>query len=177
MSGRAALMQSLLPLVCNCIGQTGFNVGHSVDLMLGARPSAKIISFQLRRKAGSEARRACTQGAAFIDNKYPGKHSLIYGNSQQTLVQFGREHGCIGSFFDVVLVDGGHSFKCAHADILHFRPLARQDAILIVDDVRGKPAHPWEKGPSRAWRTVVNVGLVVEDGCENGLAWGHYVRS
>ena len=89
---------------------------------------------------------------------------------------FGGAHvsQCVGSCLDVLLVDGGHSYKCCYADILNFRPLARKSALLIVDDVRGKPKYNWEKGPTSAWRAAIDAGIVVQIGCKNGLAWGHY---
>ena len=174
MSGRADLLKSLLPRVCHCIGQTGFNAGHSVDLLLQARSSSKMMSFQLRGKVGSDARHASDAGVAFIESRYPFRHTIIYGNSQQTLVRFGHEHACIGPFFDFVLVDGGHSYKCAMADLLNFRPLTRSDGIVVVDDVRRTPKHSWERGPSRTWRDAVDKGIVLDSGCKNVLGWGRY---
>lgn len=174
MSGRADMLRSLLPRRCHSIGQTGFNAGHSADLLLEASSQSKMVSFQLRAKVGSDARHASDTGSEFINAKFPSRHTIIYGNSQKTLVRFGHEHACIGPFFDFVLVDGGHSYKCAMADLLNFRPLTRSDGVVVVDDVRRVPKHSWEKGPSKAWRDAVKKGVILELGCKNGLAWGRY---
>ena len=136
MSGRAPLLKSLIPRVCGCIGQTGFNAGHSADMFLSARPSCKLVSFQLKHGPGTATRWTTEKAEEFIKNKYHGRHTIVFGNSQRTLVRFGHQHACIGSCFDVVFIDGGHSFKCAMADIVNFQPLARPSSIVIIDDVR-----------------------------------------
>ena len=80
-----------------------------------------------------------------------------------------------GASFSAFLVDGGHSFKCAFADLWNARPLCTGRALVICDDVRDKPKHPWEVGPSKAWQRAWSHGILEGTSMQGGLAWGHFL--
>ena len=172
MSGRLGTMQDSLPMVCDCIGQTGFNVGHSALAFLHWRPEAHVVSFQLQHPAATKSASSVAAGKTFVDVTYPGRHELVLGRSATTL----PVHK--GPLFDCFFVDGGHSYKCALSDISFSRGLCTPGAIILCDDVRypGAPLHEWEKGPSRAWRKAIQLGIIEAQGEINGLAWGRYQK-
>ena len=84
-SGRIGLFKEILSLrsvseTCLVI-QTGFNAGHSADIILGFLPACKLISFQLLAAQQTMTRKMTLEGAKFVATKYPERHSLIYWDS------------------------------------------------------------------------------------------------
>ena len=173
MAKRDELLVSLLPRQAFVIAQTGFNVGHSALLFLSHLP-CKVVSFELNHAEGTSRRKACEAGAKYLEYAFPGRHTIVYGNSQKTLKQFAKDHAPCVPCFDVIFVDGGHSAKCAAADLENFRALARPGATLIIDDVRRSPQHDWEIGPTKAWVAATKAGIATQKGCSGGMAWGYY---
>ena len=54
-----------------------------------------------------------------------------------------------GLCFDLVFIDGGHSYECARADLLNMRELSSKDTAVIVDDL--VPQFSYGAGPAQAW--------------------------
>ena len=75
--------------------EIGFNAGHSAELFL-KYTSAHVTSFDL----GDHP--YVTHAKEYIDAYYPGRHSLILGDSTVTVPK------CIGKY-DIIFIDGGHS--------------------------------------------------------------------
>ena len=86
--------------------QTGFNAGHSADIILGFRPACKLISFQLLAAQQTMTRKMTLEGAKFVATKYTERHSLIYGDSQKTLQRFIEKYNDLGNIVDVAFIDG-----------------------------------------------------------------------
>ena len=59
--------------------EIGFNAGHSAELWLSVKPNIKVTSFDI----GTHS--YLTLGKDFIDRKFPGRHTLILGDSRETL--------------------------------------------------------------------------------------------
>lgn len=131
------------------IAEIGFNVGFSALAFLESSPRACVVSFELNE------RRAVLLAKAFIDERYPGRHELVIGDSLDTLPRYADEHP---HAFDLVFVDGGHSKEIADSDIRHACRLARPAALVVVDDVI--PWFPWGAGPYAAWNEAVGAGLL-----------------
>lgn len=77
---------------------------------------ASILIFQL-----SETTRDYLGGFSFIESK----------NSPEILVEAGRR---AGGLFDVVLVDGDHTYGYALADILLVTPYVASGGYILIDD-------------------------------------------
>lgn len=116
------------------------------------------------------------QGAAFIGDKFPGRHSTIWGDSQVTLPRFVQEHKMLGKFVDLAFVDGGHSLVCCLSDIMSVRAVMRPNGIVIVDDVKASGSRSWEQGPSAAWRKCIQDGVVKQLGRRGCMAWGRFAK-
>ena len=104
------------------ICEVGFNAGMSSVAMLHADLRALVTSFD-------EGRWSCVDPAKkYIDDRYPGRHTLIKGNSIDTLAVLDP-----GLRFGFTLIDGGHDFPTAWSDI---NWLAGRSRHVMVDDTQ-----------------------------------------
>jgi predicted O-methyltransferase YrrM len=131
------------------IAEIGFNVGFSALAFLESSPQASVVSFELNE------RRAVLFAKGFVDERYPGRHELVIGDSLETLPRYADAHP---RTFDLVFVDGGHSKEIADSDIRHACRLARPRGLVVVDDVI--PWFRWGAGPHAAWNEAVAAGLL-----------------
>ena len=131
------------------IAEVGFNVGFSALAFLESSAHASVVSFELNE------RRAVLLAKGFIDERYPGRHELVVGDSLDTVPRYADEHP---HAFDLVFVDGGHTKEIADSDIRHACRLARPRGLVVVDDVI--PWFRWGKGPYAAWNEAVAAGLL-----------------
>ena len=160
-------MDSILPSSATRVGQTGFNVGHSALLILCCT-QAEVVSFELDKGFGTQKKASITAGNNFVQMHFPGRHELILGRSQDTLKAY------TGDRFEVFFIDGGHSYCCASEDIRNARKASIPRAIVLMDDVRDPPRHVWERGPTKAWLEGVRSGLIIQEGMQDGIAWGRF---
>jgi predicted O-methyltransferase YrrM len=133
------------------IGEIGFNIGHSALTFLKNAKNSKVWSFDCNRHAYTML------GKEFIDNEYPERLHLICGDSTKTLPVFAENN--TGFKFDLIFIDGGHSYKVAKSDIINMKKLANEDTIVIIDDIR--PEVPWGKGPSKALNECIENGIII----------------
>lgn len=134
------------------IGEIGFNSGLSSYAFLEANPRAHVVSFDLGLYG------YVASAKAHIDATFPGRHTLILGNSLVTVPAF----QVINSLkFDLIFVDGGHHYQVAKADLLNMRALATRETILVTDDL--VPWKPWGVGPTRAWQEAIRDGVVIQE--------------
>jgi predicted O-methyltransferase YrrM len=139
------------PLI-RTIGEIGFNSGISSYNFLLANPKANVISFDLGEyDYVSEAKK-------IIDEAFPGRHTLIRGDSTETVSEFRNTRPKVK--FDLIFLDGGHSYDIAMADLLNMKPLAKSNTVLVFDDVI--PWKPWGVGPTAAWTEALNRNVVVQ---------------
>ncbi len=135
------------------IGETGFNMGFSSCAFLGVVSKTEVVSFD------TGYREYVQSAKESIDRKFPGRHTLIYGDSKETLPKFLKDHPDFR--FDYVFIDGGHDYKTAKADIVNFRKLSSVKTIVIMDDL--VPWLPWGVGPTKAWKEAVDEGLISQN--------------
>lgn len=56
---------------------------------------------------------------------------------------------------DLLFIDGGHDYDIAKADIENFKPLARKDSLVIMDDSNMGEVE-------QAWNETMDAGLIEE---------------
>jgi predicted O-methyltransferase YrrM len=131
------------------VAEIGFNVGFSSIAFLEGSPDICVVSFELDR------RRAVELAKEFVDERYPGRHELVIGNSVETVPGYAEQNA---RRFDLVFVDGGHEYDIATADIHNASRIAKPGALIVVDDLI--PWYPWGVGPYQAWQEAVASGLI-----------------
>jgi predicted O-methyltransferase YrrM len=131
-SGQMATQFSIYSRIFeNCsvksITEVGFNAGHSTLVMLMSNPRARIQSFDLGQYQSART------ALATLKTQFPRRElDVIWGDSRQTIPNFAKTY--TGPKFDVIIVDGGHSYEVARADMINMRELGNKDSVLIVDD-------------------------------------------
>lgn len=154
------------------IAEIGFNVGFSSYAFLSAHPQTQVISFDLTEHAWTKAAKE------LIDEQFPGRHTLIFGDSRNTVPDFKARNP--GLSFDLAFIDGGHDYEVAKVDISNMRPLCGEETVVVMDDL--VPSRPWGVGPTRAWNEAIQEGVIRQDelfksgiGMKRSWALGRYV--
>ena len=132
------------------IGEIGFNAGFSTQAFLRAVPEARVVSFDLVEHGYTKVAKK------IVDEKFPGRHTLVAGDSTKTVPEFAGRNPDIR--FDLAFIDGGHAYEVAHADIMNMMPMCTAETLVIIDDLT--PWLKWGKGPTRAWTEAIEGGLV-----------------
>jgi predicted O-methyltransferase YrrM len=135
------------------IGEIGFNAGMSSLAFLEASRTAEVVSFDLDHHPYVRAAKG------LVDRLHPGRHTLVTGDSRETVPRFAESWG--GGSFDLVFVDGGHALDVVRADLRNMRVLSRAGTIVVIDDLT--PWRRWGEGPARAWQEAVVAGTVVQE--------------
>jgi hypothetical protein len=132
------------------VAEIGFNGGHSSYIFLKSRADIVVTSFDLG------AHRYVKKAKQFIDQQFPGRHTLILGDSLKTVPEF--TNGNPEVRFDLLFVDGGHSYANAFADLHNLEPVSHANSIVMMDDLL--PWEPWGIGPFQVWSEAVAQGYV-----------------
>lgn len=177
-SGEIADQTRTLGTLCDSpsvqrILEIGFNAGHSADTFL-SHSLAHVVSFDLNDHG------YVLHAKKYMDQKYPTRHTLLLGDSAQTIPAYHKEHP--EERFDLIYIDGGHAYEEAYADLLNCRALAHPQTMVVMDDVVLSTNHQrgWSVGPSKVWAEAVLQG-VIRDSCGElygpgrGMCWGYYV--
>lgn len=156
----------------NTVMEIGFNAGHSAELFLSSNKNINLTSFDIG------THKYVNFGKKFIDTTYPGKHTLIIGNSLDTVPKYIKEEN---KKFDIIFIDGGHRYNVAKSDLFNCKELAHNKTIVILDDTmnNNKWINRWNIGPNRAWKEAKETNIIKEIGSidfskTHGLSWGYY---
>lgn len=152
--------------------EIGFNAGHSSEIFL-SNSLAHITSFDINTHSYVKC------GKEYIDKKFPTRHTLIIGDSVKTIPEYINTNP--NTKFDIIFIDGGHTYEVALADINNCKNLAHKDTIVIMDDTvfTLELSEEWTIGPSKAWaesimnNTIENINNELY--CKGrGMSWGLY---
>jgi predicted O-methyltransferase YrrM len=146
--------------------EIGFNAGHS-SLAILSNPTTHVTSIDI----GDHSYVA--DAKAFIDNLYPGRHTLIIGDSLNVLPNYDTDP------FDFIFIDGGHDYDIAKSDLENSLRLSHKDTIIAMDDVvnLNDAMYIWTIGPSCAWWEAYGKGKIKHSGIKEyasgrGMVWG-----
>jgi len=152
--------------------EIGFNAGHSAELFLSSNKNINLVSFDIGMHGYVKL------GKQFIDKTYPDRHTLIIGNSLDTVPEYFKKNN---KKFDLIFIDGGHEYNVAKGDILNCKNLAHDKTTVIMDDTMNKSylMMDWNIGPNNAWKEAKEWNIVKEIGTDDfslgrGHSWGYY---
>lgn len=154
--------------------EIGFNGGHSSELFLKTKEKLTVTSFDIGIHDYLKV------GKDYIDIKFPKRHDLVLGNSLKTIPDYSTQNP--DKKFDLIFIDGGHTYDIAYGDLINCKKLAHENTIVIMDDTIY--TKKWEKehtnGPTNAWVDGIKRNIVKEISREEyfkgrGVSWGKYV--
>ena len=167
--------------------EIGFNSGHSSTSLLSASaPGSQVVSFDLGEHYYVD------HAKTFVDSHFPGRHTLIKGNSVETVAKYaadnkGNNNNNNNVAFDLMFIDGGHYDDIPLRDCINCMGLAHENTIMIIDDIvitNRARIQRWNKSPNYAWYMMCESGYVepvgrkefVEDRPNDGrgFAWGRF---
>jgi predicted O-methyltransferase YrrM len=106
--------------------ETGFHVGVSAATMLSTRPDIIVTSFDIFWF--DYTRRA----KLFLDIAFPGRNTLIAGNSINTLPTFFNTFPTYSP--DFIFIDGGHERPIPYIDLWYILNHVRPGTWIMIDD-------------------------------------------
>jgi predicted O-methyltransferase YrrM len=130
--------------------EIGFGAGHSADIFLDNNPTLTLVSFDLGEHP------YVSVAKEYINEKYPGRHHLIIGDSSTTIPKY------INDFphdkFDFIFIDGCHQYNISKSDMISSLKLAHKDSIIMLDDTIFSPelVQSWNIGPTRVCIEFIN---------------------
>ena len=151
--------------------EIGFNAGHSADTFLTYNSKCNLVSFDIGEHSYVKIAKE------YIDKTYPNRHTLILGDSTKTIPKYETDVK-----FDLIFIDGGHSYEVSRADLMNCRRFAHKDTIVIMDDTiyRKDWVSEWTVGPTRAWQEGIKNNMIIEIDHRDfepgrGMSWGKYI--
>ncbi len=146
--------------------EVGFNAGHSATIFL-ENTDRNVISFDIFEEGN-----IVDVAKEYIDMTYPNRHTLVIGDSRETVPRFNFENG-----ISAIYIDGDHSYEYAKADIINCLDKATRGGIIIVDDILSV-GYACDEGPGRAWEESLLALDIFEFeqldlGLFKGMAWGY----
>lgn len=148
--------------------EIGFNGGHSSNFFL-ENSQANIVSFDLNEHSYVK------YGKIYIDTLYENRHTLITGDSTKTIPEYHH------SKFDLIFIDGGHTYNVSKLDLENCKRLADPNTIVIMDDTcfNNSWLAPWNVGPNKAWLEAKSKNFIKENftadySIGRGMSWGLY---
>jgi predicted O-methyltransferase YrrM len=172
--------ETVKPYAAKRILEIGFNSGHScVTLMASSSPDCTMISFDLGEHYYVD------NAKVFVDQTFPGRHTLIKGNSLDTIRTYSTHNP--NDTFDIIFIDGGHYTDVPLHDTINCMSLAHENTILIIDDIvltNKKHIQRWNHSPNYAWSLLCECNYILPIGRKEfmeerpndgrGFAWGKY---
>lgn len=169
-----AQTRDLIEIVRNAknVLEIGFNAGHSSELFL-ENSSANVFSFDI----GDH--NYLLLGKRNLDSRFPGRHTLILGDSGKTVPMFAK-HSTVK--FDVLFIDGNHEYDAAVGDLMNCAEVAAPNAYVLFDDVvfTEENKRSWTQGPTNAWNYMISNNkirhvLYREYAAGRGMVFGQYM--
>jgi predicted O-methyltransferase YrrM len=130
--------------------ETGFHVGLSAAIMMEARPDISVTSFDIfwfdyTRKA-----------KLLLDIAYPGRNTLVAGNSINTLPTFFTQNTYSP---DLVFIDGGHEHPIPYIDLYYILRHVKPGTYIMIDDYCMEHG---QQGVIGAVNRFIELGVIVD---------------
>ena len=159
----------------NKILEIGFNAGFSAELFL-KNTNSYLYSFDIGEHFNSYLK----FGKMFINHKFPNRHTLVFGDSTESIPRFIENNFDIK--FDIIFIDGGHDYEIAIADLINCKKLSHSNTILIMDDIvkDERMSAGYTIGPTKAWNNCISNNIILETDyifiCKGrGMTIGKYI--
>lgn len=164
--GQIASMLKFLaenPNLKRCL-EIGFNGGRSAATILSSRPDITLLSVDIG------VHPYVLMAKQRIDRFFPGRHTLVVGDSMQAIPGLAE---LFGVSFDFVFIDGGHGEPVPRLDIQNCLRLCSNQSVFCVDDWCAKYG---SGGVNQAIEDFMRTGalLCIERFKSEDRGWGFF---
>lgn len=133
------------------ICEIGFNLGMSSAYMLNISEKINVCSFDLVNCKSKVIQKNA------IDFYFPERHTLIVGDSRNTIPSFSKLFK--EPFFDFIFLDGGHTNDIPENDMFNSLELLKPGGFMCIDDYIEKD---WCNGVIKGYKKILEKNLVKE---------------
>lgn len=128
------------------IAEIGLNGGHSAEnFFTNCAELDTFVSFDLQEHSYARVAKE------YFYRRYQNRFLLIEGDSAQTVPQYSASHP--DQTFDLIYIDGCHTYENCLQDILNFQHLTHENTIVWVDDFDYPPVR-------QAVEKAVEMGII-----------------
>ncbi|CAE8586432.1 unnamed protein product [Polarella glacialis] len=128
--------------------QIGFNAGHSATALLDQAPTGSVLlSLDLGRHSYTQPLEKLV--AKFAEERGQ-THILLLGDSAEMMPRFKHIE------FDLIFIDGNHSYEAVKLDFLLCLQMARPDTVVLLNHVFTDMLEG--VGPTKVWLESVSQG-------------------
>lgn len=133
--------------------ETGFGGGHGALYSLLICSDCHIYIFSDKGRPYSEP------VATYLEKEYPGRLSMIWGDSNVTMPKFKQDDPSVNC--DFAMIDGARSYNGAKADTIHFANLVTSGTTpTIQHDCPIPGLNDTVNGVCRGWHELAKNGCV-----------------
>ena len=153
--------------------EIGFNFGHSAFLWVAGNQKTMLYSFDL------VVHKYVRGMVDHFKGEYQDRFNIIYGDSTITVPAFSKQKPYVKC--DVLVVDGGHEYWLAKADLENMRRLANPERNIVIFDDFPSTDSDFNEILGQAWAEMKAEGKIKEllrcmsGGSTHGFSVGHYV--
>jgi len=150
--------------------EVGFNAGHSAEIFLENNKNIFLTSFDLGYHDYTSV------GKKYIDLTFPGRHTMVFGDSLLEIPKFQTS-----TKYDIIFIDGGHAYNVAYNDLVNCKRFSHKNTIIIMDDTHfpiTSANHTHD--PTLAWTHAIEKKLVfpianIDYDVNRGMSLGKYL--
>lgn len=128
--------------------EIGFLAGSSSVLFLD-NTDAHVTSIDIKCSTYSN------MAKIFIDNEYPGRHTLIIEDSSISVPK-------IDGIFDLIFIDGAHSYEGTLLDIINCYYKSDENSYIVIDDIVLNTCKQavWNTDATRAYQFCIDRNIL-----------------
>ena len=127
--------------------EIGPNTGHTAFFWLLSSHRVSVVSFDPGIRVSTNA------SAAFLQSHFPGRFSLIQGNTADTLPWY-RSRMTVDEC-DLFFIEGAHEFKTAAVDLANALAVSAKGAPMIMTNFGAE-------GAQKVWDVACKAGYLTE---------------
>ena len=126
--------------------EIGYHMGHSVNTILYSNSTINATTIDLFPHKYSDL---CIE---FTKTRFTDRVNFIKGSSFHILPTIKEK-------FDVIFIDGDHSYHGVKTDLSNCLNLCHEDTIIIMDDL--VPFHSWGIDVCRVWNEFIDEQRII----------------
>lgn len=136
------------------VAEVGFNAGHLADTILMTNENITLVTFDIATSSYTPIIKE------YIDEKYPGRHTMIQGDSRRTIPNYYQQNP--DKKFDLIFIHGGHYGNIPKTDLMNCRLLSKKNTIVVMNNVNFENVETYNIKSNEAWELFIKNNYIDE---------------